>query len=154
LKTASLLLGLFLCALSAQAPARKKLLIVGEEKGYRHEAVSHAMATIERLGTVTGLWDTSSESTLKRSRKRNWSTTRRTSPISTHPVNPAQISLRVRYRNMRRSPGPDRAARSLAAAADAFSFQALNFFIQCCRVATGLTRSIFSTTQVTRLTVL
>src|SRR5437899_3085014 len=45
---------------AAQAPgtARKKLLIIGEEKGYRHEAVSHAMATIERLGKETGLWDT------------------------------------------------------------------------------------------------
>ncbi len=27
---------------------RKHLLILGEEKDYRHEAVSHAMATIER----------------------------------------------------------------------------------------------------------
>src|SRR4029077_19692234 len=39
-------------------PARKKLLVIGEEKGYRHEAVSHAMATIERLGRQSGLWDT------------------------------------------------------------------------------------------------
>ena len=30
--------------------APKRLLVIGEEKGYRHEAVSHAMATIERLG--------------------------------------------------------------------------------------------------------
>lgn len=37
---------------------KKKLLVIGEEKGYRHEAVSHAMATIERLGIQTGLWDT------------------------------------------------------------------------------------------------
>jgi len=42
-----------------QTPAsRKKLLVIGEEKGYRHEAVSHAMATIERLGKESGLWDT------------------------------------------------------------------------------------------------
>ena len=40
------------------AAPRKKLLVIGEEKGYRHEAVSHAMATIERLGRETGLWDT------------------------------------------------------------------------------------------------
>ena len=40
------------------APARKKLLAIGEEKGYRHEAVSHALATIERLGRESGLWDT------------------------------------------------------------------------------------------------
>src|SRR5712675_384208 len=37
---------------------RKRLLVIGEEKGYRHEAVTHAMATIERLGKETGLWDT------------------------------------------------------------------------------------------------
>ena len=40
------------------APAKKHLLVIGEEKGYRHEAVSHAMATIERLGNETGLWTT------------------------------------------------------------------------------------------------
>jgi uncharacterized protein len=45
---------------SAQTPphTRKKLLAIGEEKGYRHEAISHALATIERLGRETGLWDT------------------------------------------------------------------------------------------------
>jgi type 1 glutamine amidotransferase len=37
---------------------KKHLLALGEEKGYRHESVSHAMATIERLGKETGLWDT------------------------------------------------------------------------------------------------
>jgi len=37
---------------------RKRLLVIGEEKGYRHEAVTHAMVTIERLGKETGLWDT------------------------------------------------------------------------------------------------
>jgi type 1 glutamine amidotransferase len=44
--------------LAQPAAPRKKLLVIGEEKGYRHEAVSHAMATIERLGKQTGLWDT------------------------------------------------------------------------------------------------
>jgi len=58
MKTALWLACLFLCALRAQAPARKKLLIIGEEKGYRHEAVSHAMSTLDRLGKETGLWDT------------------------------------------------------------------------------------------------
>jgi uncharacterized protein len=43
---------------SPAVPTRKHLLVIGEEKGYRHEAVSHAMATIERLGKDTGLWDT------------------------------------------------------------------------------------------------
>ncbi len=42
---------------AAQAP-RKRLLVIGEEKGYRHEAVSHAMATIYNLGRKTGLWET------------------------------------------------------------------------------------------------
>ncbi len=41
-----------------RAAHRKKLLVIGEEKGYRHEAVSHALATIERLGRESGLWDT------------------------------------------------------------------------------------------------
>ena len=36
----------------------KRLLFLGEEKGYRHEAVSHAAATIERLGRESGLWTT------------------------------------------------------------------------------------------------
>jgi type 1 glutamine amidotransferase len=55
---------LVLCAavgvtIAAQGtPPRKKLLVIGEEKGYRHEAVSHAMVTIERLGRESGLWDT------------------------------------------------------------------------------------------------
>src|ERR1700689_811605 len=49
-----------LAVLGAQTPTapRKKLLAIGEEKGYRHEAVSHAMATIERLGRESGLWET------------------------------------------------------------------------------------------------
>lgn len=55
------LLFILLCAstLFAQSqPKRKQLLAIGEEKGYRHEAVSHALATIERLGHDSGLWDT------------------------------------------------------------------------------------------------
>jgi type 1 glutamine amidotransferase len=45
-------------AQSTSAAPKKHLLFIGEEKGYRHEAVSHAMATIERLGKQNGLWDT------------------------------------------------------------------------------------------------
>jgi type 1 glutamine amidotransferase len=44
--------------LAQPAATRKRLLVIGEEKGYRHEAVTHAMATIERLGKESGLWDT------------------------------------------------------------------------------------------------
>jgi hypothetical protein len=47
-----------LCAAQSQNPSKKHLLVLGEEKGYRHESVSHALATIERLGEKTGLWDT------------------------------------------------------------------------------------------------
>jgi len=53
---AGILLAFF--ASGQTAAHRKHLLAIGEEKGYRHEAVSHALATIERLGRETGLWDT------------------------------------------------------------------------------------------------
>jgi len=46
-----------LSTVQSATPPNKHLLVIGEEKGYRHESVSHAMATIERLGTETGLWD-------------------------------------------------------------------------------------------------
>ena len=46
------------CEAQAAAQPMKHLLIIAEEKGYRHEAVSHAIATIERLGRETGLWTT------------------------------------------------------------------------------------------------
>ena len=48
----------FRCNAQTAAPPVKHLLIMAEEKGYRHEAVSHAIATIERLGHETGLWTT------------------------------------------------------------------------------------------------
>ena len=37
---------------------KKRLLCIGESKGWQHESVSHAFATIERLGYESGLWDT------------------------------------------------------------------------------------------------
>ena len=61
LRTALLILFVALCSrceAQTTAPPMKHLLVLGEEKGYRHEAVSHAMATIERLGRETGLWTT------------------------------------------------------------------------------------------------
>jgi uncharacterized protein len=55
----SLFMLLGLCgSIDAQTPARKKLLFIGEVKGFQHDSVSHAMATIERLGQQSGLWDT------------------------------------------------------------------------------------------------
>src|SRR5467141_5092894 len=46
------------CGAQTAAQPKKHLLVLGQEKGYRHEAVSHAMATIERLGRETGSWTT------------------------------------------------------------------------------------------------
>jgi len=41
------------------APARKHVLAWADVRnGYQHEAISHAMATIERLGRQSGLYDT------------------------------------------------------------------------------------------------
>ncbi|PYU03040.1 MAG: ThuA domain-containing protein, partial [Acidobacteria bacterium] len=54
---ACLALGIRVEAQTAAQPM-KQLLVLGEGKGYRHEAVSHAIATIERLGRETGLWTT------------------------------------------------------------------------------------------------
>ncbi len=56
----SLVLSLFAGLLLGQAPPEphKRLLAIGEEKGYRHEAISRALATVERLGRETHLWDT------------------------------------------------------------------------------------------------
>ena len=60
MKLAPIIFVLFLTVLLAaqSQPHRKQLLAICEEKGYRHEAVSHALATIERLGHDSGLWDT------------------------------------------------------------------------------------------------
>jgi type 1 glutamine amidotransferase len=52
-------IGALAASVAAQTPSpRKRLLVIGEEKGYRHEAVTHAMVTIQRLGRDSGLWDT------------------------------------------------------------------------------------------------
>jgi uncharacterized protein len=47
-----------LCFAQTERPNKKHVLVIGEEKGYRHESVTHAMATIDHLGRETGLWDT------------------------------------------------------------------------------------------------
>ena len=46
-----------MCA-QQNAPKRKKLLIIGETKGYTHDSITHAAATLEHIGKQTGLWDT------------------------------------------------------------------------------------------------
>src|SRR5258708_34045235 len=55
------ILVLFLTALGvSQNPQvkRKRLLAIGEVKGFQHDPVSHALATIERLGRESGLYET------------------------------------------------------------------------------------------------
>jgi uncharacterized protein len=42
----------------AQQPKRKKLLAIGMSEGFQHDSISHALATMERLGQESGLWDT------------------------------------------------------------------------------------------------
>lgn len=45
--------------LSAQAqPKKKRVLFVGQSKGFQHDSISYAMGTIWRLGQETKLWDT------------------------------------------------------------------------------------------------
>jgi len=58
LRAAKLVAAVAVFASLSGAQTRKRLLVIGEEKGYRHEAVSHALATIEKLGRESGLWDT------------------------------------------------------------------------------------------------
>jgi type 1 glutamine amidotransferase len=52
-------------ALCAPAPeagqtqgAKKRLLVIGAVKGFQHDATSHAMATLWKLGQDSGLWET------------------------------------------------------------------------------------------------
>lgn len=40
------------------APKPKRLLFIGQAKGYQHEAISTAMVTLHQLGRQTGLWQT------------------------------------------------------------------------------------------------
>jgi hypothetical protein len=45
-----------------------------EEKGYRHEEITHALATIERLGRESGQWDTISKRSNRKHKafRREW----------------------------------------------------------------------------------
>jgi uncharacterized protein len=39
-------------------PKKKKLLCIGAVKGFQHDATSHGLATLWKLGQESGLWDT------------------------------------------------------------------------------------------------
>ena len=41
-----------------QAPKRKKLLAIGQTKGFQHDSTSDGLATLWKIGKETGLWDT------------------------------------------------------------------------------------------------
>ncbi|MBC8166895.1 MAG: ThuA domain-containing protein [Bryobacteraceae bacterium] len=43
---------------ASQTPKRKKILAIGEVQGFQHDSVSHGLASIEKWGRETGLWDT------------------------------------------------------------------------------------------------
>jgi type 1 glutamine amidotransferase len=43
---------------AAFAQEKKRLLVVGQSKGYQHDSISTAMATLYNLGRSSGLWDT------------------------------------------------------------------------------------------------
>src|SRR3954453_24069594 len=59
LRNTLLLTTALLMALPAGAQVkRKKILAIGEVKGYQHDSVSHALASVERWGKESGLWDT------------------------------------------------------------------------------------------------
>lgn len=53
-----IVLGLSNAAAAQDQPKKRKLLFIGQSKGYQHDSVSTAMATLFNLGRSTGLWDT------------------------------------------------------------------------------------------------
>ncbi|MBZ2179425.1 MAG: ThuA domain-containing protein [Acidobacteria bacterium] len=55
-----MILGLIVIAslVLAQGPGKKRILVVGQSKGWQHDSTSEGMATIWKLGKETGLWDT------------------------------------------------------------------------------------------------
>jgi hypothetical protein len=56
-----LIIALFFSGLAAPAVAQEKprrLLFIGQSKGYQHESISTAMVTLYNLGRSSGKWDT------------------------------------------------------------------------------------------------
>ncbi|MCC6540332.1 MAG: ThuA domain-containing protein [Bryobacterales bacterium] len=55
-----LLLAMGLAAQSPapQTPRKKRLLCIGAVKGFQHDATSHGLATLWKIGQESGLWDT------------------------------------------------------------------------------------------------
>jgi type 1 glutamine amidotransferase len=53
-----LALGLALGAFAGETKAKRRLLVIGQSKGYQHESISTAMATLYNLGRSSEIWDT------------------------------------------------------------------------------------------------
>lgn len=43
---------------AAQAPKKKKLLIVAQTKGYTHDSITHGASVLEQMGRQSGIYDT------------------------------------------------------------------------------------------------
>jgi type 1 glutamine amidotransferase len=54
----TLALALLWAGLLSSQPPKKRILAIGEVKGFQHDSVSHALATLERLGRQSGLYET------------------------------------------------------------------------------------------------
>ena len=54
----SVILGAALSLTLAAQPKKKKLLAIGAVAGYQHDSVSHSLATIEKIGRQSGVYDT------------------------------------------------------------------------------------------------
>jgi type 1 glutamine amidotransferase len=54
----ALLIGFALTVSAPSQPKKKKILAIGQVKGFQHDSVSHALATIERMGRESGVYDT------------------------------------------------------------------------------------------------
>ena len=52
------IVGLVPTAIAQETTKKPKLLVIGQSKGYQHDSVSTAMATLYNLGRSTGRWDT------------------------------------------------------------------------------------------------
>lgn len=55
---AALLLASLAFAQPPEAPKRKRILAIGQTKGFQHDSTSEGLATIWKIGKDSGLWDT------------------------------------------------------------------------------------------------
>jgi type 1 glutamine amidotransferase len=58
MKFKNVLLFLILFSLPLAAQPKKRVLAIGAVKGFQHDATTHGLATIWKLGLETGLWET------------------------------------------------------------------------------------------------